>query len=259
MAIWMSSNRLGSERTIATEMAKTKSQPYGGLPTSSLYTEILLHADSNLLDETANNHDMTADSGTPAYTSGKFVDAFDFTNNFHLTTVGSNYVFDCFNAGTTYQIDCWIYNTSRANNTDHNDAPTMMGGGVSYDTIGHAWGIGPNSSGFLRFQSWRNGQGYYERVDSTVAIPLNTWVHCAVALTHSGGTTFVKMFQDGALTADTSFPFNSTLTNPALPFDMGMYNSVGWQGYIDEVRILIDDPTQWTAAFTPPTQKYVVT
>lgn len=229
--------------------------PAGG----ALYNSaILLHADDSIADSSVTANSPNVENGVAAYTTGKFSNAFDFTTNWQLNVAGAGERFNPWTQGdgVKYQVDCWVYNTSRTGNIDHNQAPTMLGSFAWYN-IGHYWGFGPNNVGKLRFQSWRNGQGYYVRVDSNTDMPVNTWIHCALVMEVNGASTNIKMYQDGVLTANSNVTTNDTYGGITdIPLNAGKYNNTAWQGYLDEVRILIGDPAIWTTAFTPPTAPY---
>jgi len=98
-----------------------------------------------------------------------------------------------------------------------------------------------------KLQFWINGSTILQ---STNAVPLNTWSH--VAVSRSG--TSLQMFVNGVQQASAT---NSTAISPTSVFTVGsdiVTTNYNYFGYIDDLRITRF--ARYTGAFTPQTSQW---
>jgi hypothetical protein len=109
-----------------------------------------------------------------------------------------------------------------------------------------------NSQGLLIYLAAANITVFWSGANrlAGTTLTLNQWQH--VAVTKSGNN--VRLFQDGALQATTTQPFDGTSATTRITsvFNIGSW---GFDGYLDEYRIT-KGVARYTANFTPPTAAF---
>jgi hypothetical protein len=136
-----------------------------------------------------------------------------------------------------FTIDFWCNTTS---------FPSSVG--VIYSS-GLSGGIDVCITNTGRVQIIKSGVGAI--LTSTSGVSINAWSH--VAVTRESGT--IRIFINGTQVYSGSDYTNYTSTGNACVGSEDAYPSVSYNGFVDELRVIIGEAA-WTAAFTPPTSEY---
>jgi hypothetical protein len=201
--------------------------------------------DSGPLNQSATIGGSAAISSTRARfgnTSAYFppISAYDTTNRI---TYGSGATWDIMKADFT--MECWLYATGiysysgvicRDNQSDRRNWSLL----ISVD------GVRP-----LNFNVWNSSSATFLSLTDSAACPLNQWVH--VAVVRDSGT--FRMYRDGVQVASAAASSGTgTIATASGPLTVGALNengNFGFQGYIDEVRVLSTCIYKNGTTFTP--------
>jgi len=216
--------------------------PYGGSNTSAATASALLnYTNAGVVDSTGDNVLETAGDARISTAVSRFGGSsmfFDGTGDAFVSPNSLNFSF-----GTgDFTIEAWVYPTARG------VYPMICKCAVN-GTWASGWAF---SFGYLaptedKVQFWINGSTILQ---STNAVPLNTWSH--VAVSRSG--TSLRMFVNGVQEASAT---NSTAISPTSVFTVGsdiVTTNYNYFGYIDDLRITRF--ARYTGAFTPQTSQW---
>lgn len=88
---------------------------------------------------------------------------------------------------------------------------------------------------------------------SVSSVSLNQWTH--VAVSREAGT--LRAFLDGQIEASATYASSMTSPRSSPVIGIQTFGDGGWQGYIDDFRIIKGtNGARYTAAFTPPTKAH---
>jgi len=143
-----------------------------------------------------------------------------------------------FNTGD-YTVEALVYNTNRPGGDVDNDMTifgTLSGTGILFFSLNYATAVP---------QVWNGTTG----INSTIAVPLNTWTH--VAYSRSSGT--VKIFVDGVQGASGTHNLDNSNATETIKIggNGGGYNNRFFYGYMSSLRIT-KGVARYTTDFTPP-------
>ena len=193
---------------------------------------------NTFLDSSTNNFVITRNGNTtqgtftPYTSTGYWSNYFNGTSSWSLASASSTAF--AFGSGGAWTFEAWVFPT--ASMSDNWVMQTADAGNMRLRIF---------TGGVLGWYSDTYGGG----LNSSVAVPVNSWSH--VAATYDGTT--LRLFQGGVLTASLS---SSSITNgtTAVSAYIGNYSggSRAFQGYISNARI-VKGSAVYTAAFTPST------
>lgn len=153
------------------------------------------------------------------------------TNSSHYVSTPNDSAFD-FGSGD-FTIECWVRNTSSANN---NNAAV-----ICHDSIGgtRGWLMLRNDSGGgkkLGFAAFVGATAY--TIYDSVALTQDVWYYYAAV--RDGGT--LRLYKDGVQVDSTAI--TGSIGNPSVPICIaqlygtsGVQSGTWWLGYIDELRV----------------------
>jgi len=138
---------------------------------------------------------------------------------------GSNLI----QAGSTFTIEAWMYQTQRHTGTQ----PVMMGD-MNHSSSTAAMAFGPTNSGLLQFY-WYDGAA--RTLTGNTTIPLNQWTHVAVVAVAG----VMSLFVNGVRQTATGTSTLSTNTTGTGFFNIGRWNnggtSNGYYGMLSGVAV----------------------
>ena len=162
-------------------------------------------------------------NGTPAYGSGRVGQAFSFNGDpANYVSVPSNTNLDL----TQFTVDAWVYPTTSSGIRHVVDKEPPSSNSSNYY-------LALEDSNTVEFGFM---PGQYQYVDSTVAIPVNTWTH----LTGTYDGTTVRLYINGVLNVSTAADPSFLIPPTGQPLAIGIRNSAftnAFVGLIDEVEI----------------------
>jgi hypothetical protein len=199
-------------------------------------TSLLTCQSNRFVDNSASPLTLTVNGNTSVQAFSPFAP----TAAYSASTVGGSGYFDGsgdyldvqnsndFDTNTSFTLECWVY-------TGGNGCMFSRGGGsASWSTSdGHQF-IFYISSGVLRWQF--NSSGSPVTMDSA-AIPLNSWVHCAVG--YNGTTT--RLWLNGASAATSTSSYTMPTTRNIIRSGLTSSNDQPYTGYISGLRFVKSD------------------
>lgn len=200
-------------------------------------TLALLHFDSGVLTDVAGKYTW-ATRGTPTLNTSnkKFGEASLDTHNGNIVVNGGGGMIN-FPSGTAFTMEAWVYLTAYPSAIDYGNLFSKWRHGLGTDFM---MGIAETGKLTLRYSSYT-----YIGGESTEKVPLNEWVHIAIARDTTGPA---RAFINGK----TAFLYSQGY------FDGGCSFAIGGSGegrlahtqyLIDEVRI--SNVCRYTENFTP--------
>jgi hypothetical protein len=154
------------------------------------------------------------------------------------------------NASTGYTVECWF----RANSFTIGGSPSnypLIIGNMNQGGDTNYWSFGPASSTTIVFYYY-NGSSQ-NRVTATVAtMSTGTWYH--IAFTYSTSGTMTIWF-NGTSSATGSVSGTPQFSTTEGLFVVGQVNNVGYNGYLDELRI--SNTARYSAGFSVETAPFV--
>jgi hypothetical protein len=109
------------------------------------------------------------------------------------------------------------------------------------------WSFGPVSNGTVRFKWWSGA----ENILATTGVTLTTSVWYHLAAVRNG--TNLKIYVDGTERASTTVSTTPQYST-GVPLNIGAFNSVYFDGNLDEIRI--SNTARYTTTFTPSTTPF---
>ena len=217
---------------------------------------LLLHMDgtngsTTFTDSSSNTVSVVANGNAQISTAqSKFGGAsgyFDGTGDYLTTPYVTTY-YDWWTSDFT--LEAWVYPTTFTGwyyNINIGDIGTLIG---NMDATGptNYWSFGITSSGAIRLYYY-NGSPVNTPA-STETVSLNQWNHIAVVKDSNGYKYFVNGI-GGSYNSISGTPQINTGTGLTL----GSVNSVGINGYVDDLRIT-KGTARYTSNFTPPTAPF---
>jgi hypothetical protein len=166
--------------------------------------------------------------------------AFDGTGDY-LRIQPSDLLATWFNSD--YTIEYWVYPNAFASSAN--------GGSNVYSQSDPAstseyFSFGPRASGVV---VWYYYNGAVQIVTSGT-ISTGVWTH--LAWTYQKSSNTMRIFINGVLNTTTTIAGTPSITTTANPILVGASTTVGFNGYIDDLRIT-KGAARYTANFTPPT------
>lgn len=206
---------------------------------SLIKTMMLMHLDGNLNEARGNS---ITSGGTTGYVSGQtgFGQALNLAPGGWLVIPSTVYTPGTLLAtGVNFTIEWWTYLTGATG------ATTGAGFGEQTPVNQTSWWVfGPNSSNQLQLYTYRGGPN---RLTSTATIPLNQWAHLALVV--NAGVAY--MYINGVQVASGTIVY----PNGSMATYFSGYNSSGYAGYIDELRVSLYP--RYSGNFTPPSSPFV--
>jgi hypothetical protein len=154
-----------------------------------------------------------------------------------LVVTGTNNLLQWYNAD--FCAEAWIYPTSYTSISGgtYGGIPTgKVIGNMARAGGGNYWGFGPTSTGALSWYMWDPSIGSRGFVTTSTPITLNTWHHIAVQ--HDLGRKVLTIFCNGVKLDEWAWTYNANVTSDnTTGLAIGVYDSVGFPGYIDDVRV----------------------
>jgi hypothetical protein len=225
----------------------------GGVATDPYWSYVtLLLTGDNFIDE-SNQHNTVTNTGpvTLSTTTKKFNgSSFSFNGSSYLTIPYSTSLFNWWTSD--YTLECWVNPTilsSFQQTSNINAVLSTLIGNMTPDNGINYWSFGPLSNGTVRMYYY-NGAG--PTVTSTATISTTQWSHIAMTKDSSGIQVWVNGIGNG-YTAISGTPQSSGST----PLTIGKFQSVGVNGYMEELRIT-KGIARYTANFTPPTAPFPI-
>jgi hypothetical protein len=185
--------------------------------------------------ETAGNAQIS--TSVKKYGTGSI--AFDGTGDY-LRIQPSDLLATWFNSDFT--IEYWVYPNAFAS--------SVNGGSNVYSQSNPAstseyWSFGPRASGEV---VWYYYSGSIQRVTSGT-ISTGVWTH--LAWTYQKSSNTIRIFINGVLNTTTTIVGTPSITTTVDPILVGASTTVGFNGYIDDLRIT-KGIARYTSNFTPP-------
>jgi hypothetical protein len=218
---------------------------------------LLLHMDgtngSTTFTDSSSNAVSVATNGNAQISTAqsKFGSAsgyFDGTGDY-LTTPYVTTDYDWWTSDFT--LEAWVYPTTFTGwyrfYSSLGDIGTLIG---NMDPTGGStdWTFGITSSGAIRLYYYNGGA--VNTPASTETVSLNQWNHIAVVKDINGYKYFVNGV-GGSYNSISGTP----QSNASLGLAIGQFNSVGINGYVDDLRIT-KGTARYTSTFTPPTAAF---
>ena len=213
-------------------------------------TVLLTYQDNVIVDNSPNQFVLPLMAGTAS------VQAFSPFNSVTSVPTSYSYAFDgtndrlafpsssAFNLGTTYTVEGWIYLKSYPSAWNR-----FVMIGVNGNTTGWLFSVG--TTGILDCGSPSVlGAVVNQNIVSGTTVPLNTWVHVAVARDSSSA----RMYANGVLVGSNTSPATQTAGNVDLYLGYDTASTVDGQlnGFMSNFRV-VKGTAVYTTAFTPPT------
>jgi len=153
------------------------------------------------------------------------------------------------NSTTGYTVECWFNPNSFTIGGSPSNYPLIVGN-MNQGGDTNLWSFGPASSTTLVFYYFNGAQ---QRLSATVStMSTGTWYHIAFTYSTSGTMTIWK---DGVSVATGSVAGTPQFNASAGLFVIGQVNNVGYNGYLDELRI--SKTARYSSTFTPATTPFV--
>jgi PKD repeat protein len=204
-------------------------------------TSLLTFQGMDLKDKSANNFTVTASGDAKtvptsliSYNDGYYSNYFDGTGDYLTIPASSEFYL----ATGDFTIEAWIYKTVTGkycivSQTQNTGSPYA------------GWNVHIDASEKLNFE----GSNGAVIKSTSVTVPQNTWVHIAIVKSSSTMT----LYQDGVSVVSGTMPNTvNYLTNLSIGNFSSYVASVGWNGYISNLRI-VKGTALYTANFTPST------
>ena len=217
---------------------------------------LYLPFDSDLNDDSDNNHTVTAGDGAAiSSTQSKFGGNslnLDGTNDYLSVAASTDFDF-----GTgLFTIEGWIYSQRPSSDNVYSQGIIYSGSTGSWSvSLGHLAPSYPNNHHTIQFYRYASGSDNYN-VQTAQTVTRNAWHHFAVVRENS---TTIKIYVDGVLSATessvaASAEFNSGGGAIEIGRNYGTTNTVHFvNGYIDDLRIS-KGIARYTKDFIPPSQ-----
>ena len=187
-------------------------------------------------DSSTNSHTITAYGNTTQttfspYRHGGYSTYFDGSGDY----LNAPYTVSNFGTGD-FTLETWVYNTDQSGYNLILDARSAAA------TVPLVFGIHDTNHAY-----YYNGTEY----KASTTVPLNEWVHLAIA--RSGST--LKIFQNGVevLSRTDSSDLTGTSTNQ-ITIGRAVQGASHFYGYMSDFRI-VKGSAVYTSAFTPPTER----
>jgi hypothetical protein len=217
---------------------------------------LYLPFDSDLNDDSDNNHTVTAGDGAAiSSTQSKFGGNslnLDGTNDYLSVAASTDFDF-----GTgLFTIEGWIYSQRSSSDNVYSQGIIFSGSTGAWSvSLGHLAPSYPNNHHTIQFYRYASGSDNYN-VQTAQTVTRNAWHHFAVVRENS---TTIKIYVDGVLSATessvaASAEFNSGGGAIEIGRNYGTTNTVHFvNGYIDDLRIS-KGIARYTKDFIPPSQ-----
>ncbi len=238
-----------SKITVTSSVARLESSGTAGIDANTVGIWHLDEASGNFIDSSSNAYHLDNLRGTaPTYNqSGKFSTSVNFNGN------GARYRTDAtvpnLRITGNITVEAWVYKTAAA---------------VSQQSIVSKWdnsalnrrayNLTLDSNSLPIFYVSPDGtSSVASRVTSSIALPLNSWVHLAGV--YDGSKLYI--FVNGVLQGSNNY--SGGISNQPADFFIGaavQFEGVTayFDGKIDEVRV--SNTARWTSGFTPPASVY---
>jgi hypothetical protein len=174
--------------------------------------------------------------------------AFDGTGDYLQISSTSDAL--TWNATTGYTVEYWFRASSFTIGSSPSNYPLIIGN-MNQGGDTNYWSFGPASSTTIVFYYY-NGSAQ-NRVTATVStMSTGTWYH--IAFTYSTSGTMTIWF-NGTSSATGSVSGTPQFSTTEGLFVIGQVNNVGYNGYLDELRI--SNLARYSAGFTPSSTRFV--
>ena len=212
-------------------------------------TSFLLNGtNSNIVDQSAMNLLGTIGQAQVSTAQSKFGGSsmlFDGTGDY-LQMPPSDLLATWFNSD--YTIEYWVYPNAFASSAN--------GGSNVYSQSDPAstseyFSFGPRASGVV---VWYYYNGAVQIVTSGT-ISTGVWTH--LAWTYQKASNTMRIFINGVLNTTTTISGTPSISTTANPILVGASTTVGFNGYIDDLRVTTGI-ARYTSTFTPPTSAFVL-
>jgi len=147
---------------------------------------------------------------------------------------------------TTLSIDMWVYMTASNTATDR----AVIIGDSEPAAASSYLSFGTDNNDKLVLRWW---DGASKTAVSGGSVPLSTWTHIAVSVDAGA----ISLYIDGVTQTITGATTLTARTGEVGKLTVGVSNNVYYNGYIDELRVLVG-AAPWAANFTPPTAPYIL-